>query len=154
MKTMALLRLLTGSLVIAVTLAPQAARAQAQRPAQLPRRSPQFQQRDSLTNAAARQLREATASNWRLIGDDEVGTVLWADFTAGLEAMPGSVKAGSSRSPWESFSLGMAAFGAIRRSVPLSGCSRKEWTDTAESTTSTSRSTAGSMWTARSWPSS
>ncbi len=59
------------------------------------RRSPDLEARLEKTAAAAEALRERTAENWRLFPDPEVGTVLWADFTAGVDALPARLRVGS-----------------------------------------------------------
>lgn len=91
-----------AALVVALAYAPILV-AQEQRPGYRPRRSPRFVERQAATAAAAQALREATGPYWKLIADDEVGTVLWSEFTPGPDAMPRALKATSPRAAVRAF---------------------------------------------------
>lgn len=109
MSTSLLLNRITMSALL-LCIIPLSAGVAQELPAQQPRRSPFFAEREAQTAQAAEALREATAENWRLIQDPEVGTVLWADFTAGPDAMPGTLKAPT---PAEAVERFLAAHGSL-----------------------------------------
>lgn len=66
-------------------------------------RSPRYAERQQTTREAAQALREATSSSWRIHGDEQVGTPIWAEFAAGVDALPPVLKASTPRAAVETF---------------------------------------------------